>query len=545
MDGAPAELLEQLAARDREIERLHEEQQRLLKEHHRLCREGELLRELLRQVRARMFGRSSEKLDALQRDLLAGELDLRVEEIEGEVAAGGAPQGAAALLAEEQETRRERKSKSLKSRYEKPHPGRAALPAHLERIEEVIRLEGEERDCPKCGCEMAPIGHECSERLDIMPARHVVRVVKCEKLACRHCEEGHVRTAPTPPKALERAKATDELVVHMAIQKYACHLPVYRQVAALRSEGINLSRDTIYGWLGSLGELLRPIYEGMVAEVRASSCLQADETRVTVLGDGVTAKGSRTGWFWQYSIPRGTLVYDFQLSRSRAGPAKFLGNFKGTLQCDGYSSYEEVGDKTMRRAGCMAHARRGFADAFKAGEQRALSVIEIIAELYEVEAASREAGLDAEERLTMRMSHSVEIFERLEKAVIELRIEVLPQSACGKACTYFFNQYDRLKLFLEEAALEVDNNLCENGMRPLALGRKNWMFVGSEQAGVRAARIASIVETCRRMEIDPQKYLIDVLAAIAKGTPANQMASLTPKRWKQAQAAKTVATPVA
>jgi transposase len=366
-------------------------------------------------------------------------------------------------------------------------------------------------------------------------------VIKREKRACPQCEEAGVQIAPLAPKIIEKGKASDRVVIDVLVKKYGDHLPLYRQAAILeRDWGVELSCATMGGWVGQAGEWLAALTGAMRMELLAGPYLQADETTVGV--QSAQTKGrNHQGFLWQYSRPGGPVVFDFQMGRGRDGPKKFLGQFAGFLQCDGFSAYDKLGGPGLVYAGCWAHARRGFVDALKLNPKD-LAVAEVIAEigkLYAVEKQAREAGDTPAERATRRQEQSVPQLLIVKTKIIALRQKVLPQSAAGKACDYALSQWSRLEVYArpEGGEVEIDNNWCENAMRPVALGRKNWLHIGSEAAGPGVAAIASIIETCRRLEINPRAYLLDVLPLVP-GWPQSRIAELTPARWKERQAAR-------
>jgi hypothetical protein len=284
-------------------------------------------------------------------------------------------------------------------------------------------------------------------------------------------------------------------------------------------------------WLQAIGGALR-------ADLLAGSYLQADETTVGVQSERTRGRNHQ-GYLWQYSRPGGPVVFDFRMGREREGPRQFLGDFNGILQSDGYAAYDCLGGPDLVHAGCMAHARRGFIDALKIapGEPAATAVVAEIAKLYGVEKSARELSLSPRERACLRQLRSVPVLTALKEKIILLRQEVLPKSALGKACDYALGQWSRLIVYATHGEVEIDNNWCENAMRPVALGRKNWLHIGSAEAGPRVAAIASIIETCRRLDINVREYLLEVLPRVPNW-PAKRIAELTPMAWAAAKAAR-------
>jgi transposase len=296
------------------------------------------LQEELRRERIAKYGPPSETLSNLQLELLDEEPGVMSEEVEAE--ARREPVAA--------EDRRERK----------PHPGRQRLPESLPRIEDVIRCA--EHNCRQCGAETAVIGYDESEVLDVEPARYFVRVVKREKRACRGCEGATVFMPEAAPRIIEKGLASDRVVVETVVAKYCDHLPLFRQATMLdREAGLTISRATLDGWVMRVGELLQPVVRAMRQELLAEGYLQADETIVPVqMHDKRGA--DHQAYLWQYGSPGGTTVFDFQLGRGREGPVKFLGQWEGILQTDGYAAYDRVGGPKLVHVGCWAHARRNL-----------------------------------------------------------------------------------------------------------------------------------------------------------------------------------------
>jgi hypothetical protein len=328
------------------------------------------------------------------------------------------------------------------------------------------------------------------------------------------------------------------VVVDVILKKYRDHTPLYRQGMILdRDCEIEISRSTLCNGVMTSGYWLEMIRKELIADLLAGNYIQADETPIGVQTPEKTGSNHR-GYLWQYGRPRGPVVFDFQMGRGREGPRKFLGNFNGKLQSDGYSAYDKIGGEGIVFAGCMTHARRGFIEALKINpkESHSTGIVEVIGALYAVEAHAREEGMSAAERLALRQQKSMPLLAELKKKIIAARQQALPQSALGKACDYTLGQWERLIVYAGNGDVEVCNNLCENSMRGPVLGRKNWLHFGSEDAGPRIAAIMSVMETCRRLGINEREYLNDVLPKIPTW-PANRVAELTPMAWQAARAA--------
>jgi transposase len=353
-----------------------------------------------------------------------------------------------------------------------------------------------------------------------------------EKRACKDCEEQGVQSASLPPRIIEKGLASDRVVIDTVVSKYADHQPLYRQSAILEREtGIELSRATLDGWVMRVGELLRPISAAMGQELLSGSYIQADETTVGVQMHDGRGKNHQA-YLWEYSHPAGPVVFDFRLGREREGPKRFLGNFEGLLQSDGYGAYDHIGGPGLVHAACWAHARRKFFDAVKLNpkDTTSIQVVAQMDELFGIDAQARQEGLNQIDRQVLRLDKSKPLLAEIKTSIQAARTGALPKSALAKACDYTLTLWSRLSRFLEYPELELSNNLAENAMRPVALGRRNWIHVGSKEAGPRVAAIISIVETCRRLRLPLRDYLSSVLPGLAD-FPSNRVAELTPNAW--------------
>ena len=473
----------------------------------------ELLEERLRLERIKKYGPASEKLSAQQLELLDLEPGVSSDEVQAE--------SEREPLADSPATPRKRR----------PHPGRQQLPADLPRVERIVACPPGECVCPACGAEREVIGYDQSEQLDLEPARYFVRLTKREKRACR-CGQGGVSAAPLPARIIDKGLASDRVVIDTLVAKYCDHLPLYRQSAILEREtGVEISRATLDGWVMRVGELLIPLVGAMRGELLRGHYIQADETPVEVQMHDGRGKNHQA-YLWQYGQVGGGVVFDFRLGRGRDGPKQFLGQFEGLLQTDAYIAYEQVGGPKLVHAGCWAHARRGFVDALKLNPRdgQAKGVVKLMDELFGIDARAREQGLDLAARDALRREQAPALLERIRKQVEAARGAALPSSALGKAARYTLALWPRLRRFLEYPELELSNNLAENSMRPVALGRKNWLHVGSAQAGPKVAAILSVVESCRRMKLPLREYLAAVLPGLAD-TSVQRLPELTPAAW--------------
>jgi transposase len=470
-----------------------------------------VLEERLRLVRLDKYGPGSEKLSDAQLELLELEPGVSSAEVKAES---------------------ERDQLKLPLKPRRKHPGRQELPANLPRVEKIIACTPEQCVCGNCGKETSVIGYETSEQLDVKPAQYFVVVTKREKRACKGCAEQGVECAPVPVRIIEKGLASDRVVIDTVVSKYADYVPLYRQSAILEREtGIELSRGTLDSWVMRVGEMLRPISAAMGQELLSGSYIQADETTVGVQMHDGRGKNHQA-YLWQYSRPGGPVVFDFRMGREREGPKQFLGDFEGILQTDGYGAYDHIGGEGIVHAACWAHARRKFFDAVKLNpkDQTSIQIVVQINELFAIDAQARQEGLSPTDRHVVRLEKTKPLLEQIKVTIQAARSSALPKSALAKACDYTLTLWTRLGRFLEYPELELSNNLAENAMRPVALGRKNWIHLGSKEAGPRVAAILSIVETCRRLSLPIRDYLASVLPGL-DDFPAHRVVELTPSAW--------------
>lgn len=470
------------------------------------------LEEKLRQRRIAMFGPHSENLDNLQMQLLELEPSVSAQEVEAEAAREALPPKPA--------------------RTPKPHPGRQKLPDHLKRVTEEIPCLPEACKCASCGVEMPVIGHDESEQLDVEPARYFVKVTRREKRACRRCAEATVVAAPLAPRIIEKGLVSDRIVIETVIGKYCDHLPLYRQAVILEREaGLQISRATLDGWVMRVGDLLMPMVAAMRNDLLTGLYLQADETTVPVQMHDQRGSNHQA-YLWQYGKPGGETVFDFCLGRGRAGPKRFLGNWEGILQTDGYAAYDQIGGPKLVYAACWAHARRKFVEAVKLNphDVDATQMVIRMDALFLIEEEARKQGLTIEERHVLRQRESVAWVDEIHNACRALALRALPKSAVGQAANYTLSLWKRLRCFVDHPVLELSTNLAENSFRPVAVGRKNWLHIGSVQAGPKVAAIISVVESCRRLKVPVKEYLGAVLPGLAD-RPLRALVELTPAKW--------------
>lgn len=492
-------------------------------ENRRLLRLVELKDEQLRLATLRRFGPKGEKLSGLQAVLLLEEPSVTAQEVAQE-----------AELPQPQKDQPVPRAKHPR----RNHPGREQLPEHLERREEIIPCCPEDCTCDKCGAERPVIGYEVREELACEPAKFWVRVIKREKRGSHCQEEQGVATAAAPAQIVPKGKLSNEFIIEVLVRKYQLHLPVYRQCAALAEDfGIELSRKTLTEAILAAGGLLQAVVRAQRLELLAGGYLQADETTVPCQTGERTGRNHRA-FIWEFSEPGGRVVFEFEWGRGREGPREFLQGFRGKLQSDGYGAYDKLGEGIVY-VGCMAHARRGFVEMAKLAPLNPVprEILERFAKLYAIEKEARDGALNSEARLALRQAKSVALMAALKTRLVEIRQQIAPGGKLSQACDYALGQWTRLEEYLRDGRIEIDNNWCEGAMRPWAVGRKNWLHIGSPEAGPKIAAIASIVETCRRLDIPLRDYLRDLLPNLGEW-PSNRVAELTPTAWKAAQAGK-------
>ena len=470
-----------------------------------------VLEERLRLMRIAKHGPGSEKLSDAQLELL--ELEPGVSRVE--------------VQAES-----ERPAVEPSAKTKRQHPGRQELPANLPRVERILACTPEQCVCKGCGKQTTVIGHEESSQLDVEPAKYFVLVTKREKRACKSCEERGVVSAPLPPRIIEKCLASDQIVIDTIISKYCDHTPLYRQSAILeRDTGLKLSRATLDGWVLRVGELLAPMVAAMRRELIGGTYIQADETPVDVQIREGRGKNHQA-YLWQYGRPGGTVVFDFRLGRGRDGPRQFLGQFEGILQTDGYAAYDQIGGPRMVHAACWSHARRQFFEAVQLNPRDpvATPIVARMDELFAIDAEVRHQGITLTGRHTVRQEKARPLLDMIRKQIEAARSNALPAGALAKACNYTLTLWEKLTRFLEYPELELSNNLAENSMRPVAIGRKNWIHIGSQQAGPKVAAILSVVESCRRLKLSMRGYLAAVLPGLAD-VVIQRLPELTPFAW--------------
>jgi transposase len=443
-------------------------------------------------LRRVQFAARSERMNAAQRELFEETMAADIAAVESQLDA--------------------LRQQSAPQRPARPrHPSvRKPLPEHLERVER--RHEPQSCTCPRCQGRLTLIGEHVSERLAVRPLEFYVRREVYPQYACRACEQ--VVAEPVAAAIIERGQADTSLLAQVAIAKYADHLPLYRQEAIYARSGVSLSRSTLAEWVGAVGVALQPLVDRLGERLRAQAILHADETTVNLLDPG--AGKTRRAYLFAYTNARHVgadppmVVFEFQTSRSGTHARQFLGNWRGSLMVDDYGGYKGLWPLGVTELGCMAHARRKWFDLHAASASPvAAEALVHIGGLYRIE---REAAhMRLEERLAYRQAHAAPALEKFKAWLDTLQSSVLGNSGTQRALAYTLRRWEALTRYLQDGRYPIDNNAVENSIRPLALGRKNWLFAGSERAGERAAAIMSLVATARANGLDPHAWMTEVL----------------------------------
>ena len=408
--------------------------------------------------------------------------------------------------------------------------GRPELPKDLPRETIQYDIAHKDQPCAECQGNLRLIGEERRERLEVIPAQMKVVEEVCFKYACP-CS---IHQAAKPAQPLPKSIASASVLAQVITAKFLHHLPLHRQEQIWAVQGVTLSRKTTAGWLAQVADLMKPLYGKLKQHVFGSQVLGTDDTGVKVLDP--TLSFARKGHFWPYCGDRGHpgIVFQYTATRGTKEVIEFLRDYGGRyLQADAYSGYDALyrdPRRDLREVACWAHCRRYYMKALETAKEQVGPALHLIHRLYRVEAEVRE--FTPAQRLTWRQEKSVPLLRELRTYLDGLALVALPQSPVGKALRYTFNQWTALNRFCEDGELAIDNNATERTLRAIAVGRHNWMFVGSDLGGRTAATLMSFVATCRLLRIDTFAWFRDVLTRIAQGHPVNRLAELLPHCWK-------------
>lgn len=483
------------------------------------------LRDAFKKRARELYGRKSEQLSDAQLELL---FDLFREQVEE----ASVPEltGAAAQLDEAQP----QDKPSEKSQRRRRKARDEAFPAALPRETVTVLVPESGRTCATCGDEREILGHDESEQLEYEPAQFRVRKIRREKRACRKCRDSVVR-APSPPRVVERGKLGAGLVAQVLVAKYLEHTPLYRQREIYKRSRVNLPRSTLGDAVAAACHHLLPVARGIRERAFAHDIVSTDDTGLRVL-DPQHPKGSKRGFLWPYVAGHRWAYFAYTPSRAGTGPQAEFANYTGYVQVDGYAGYDALfrGEHCPRiEVGCFMHARRYFVQAVEAGDLRALPAVAQIRALYAVEREAKEAGLDAEGRRVLREEKAGPLLAELHDWFEAMAPRATPKSLLGKAIGYSQKRWQALTRYLDDGRLEIDNGEVERLIRLVALGRKNYLFAGSDAGAERAAVAYTVLATCALHELDPWAYIRDVLEKIAGEWPQRELDRLLPDRWAQ------------
>lgn len=462
------------------------------KEKEELKNKYNYLLEQIRLMKQRQFGKKSEQQieGVVQQEIVFDDLDPKEKLVEIEEAS----------------------TETISYTRQKKKAGRNIDTSNLPREQITHDLSAEEKICGCCGKELEKIGEDRSEQLEYIPEQLKVIEHINPKYTCRNCET--IKAAKKPESPLPKSMAGASLISNVIVKKYDHHLPWYRQAKIFNQSGLDIPANTIGNWFMESGEVLSPLSEALWNEITETKVLQADETKVKVLADDIK------GYMWGYHSCDPTnrfVVFEYNQSRSAQVVSNTLENYKGILQTDGYSGYNKVGDKEgVVHVGCWAHCRRKFIEVIKITNKTgtAHEIVGLIKKLYDIEDMGRTKGMLALERKELRKKEAKPILEKIHKCLTKSNAP--PQSGIGSAINYALNQWKYLERYIEHGEVEIDNNWIENQIRPFALGRKNWLFVGNKRAADIAAFFYSLIQTCKLNNIDTQKYLTYVLRQVGR-----------------------------
>ena len=461
-------------------------------------------------LKRQLFGKKSERLNPAQRLLFENLYD----EVKAKV--------------QQQQQPETEKPKTINNSN---HKGRKPLPADLPRKTIEIEPAEKEKTCPVCHKQKQRIGSEETEKLEYVPASFYVKKYVRYKYACKDCES-HISIGQLPAMAIDKGIAGEGLLAHIITSKYCDHNPLNRLESILRRHGVDINVSTMCDWVGKSADLLAPLVKRLHEKILESPKINTDDTPIPVKSE--KHRGSTyNGYLWVYVDKDYNVVFDFTPNRSREGPLKFLGTYSGYVQADAYSGYDEFFRKSdATEVGCHAHARRKFDYALDSDPVRAARLLVLWGKLYDIERKARDDNYSMAQLLEARQKEAKPILTEIKTVLDEYKNQVLPKSPIGKAVSYSLNQWEALNRYVDEPILDIDNNLSERLLRMVVIGRKNYLFAGSEAGAGRAAIIYSLVAGCKLNGIDPFRYFRDVLARVSTH-PADKIDELLPSEWKK------------
>lgn len=461
-------------------------------------------------LRRQLFGKKSEKLDPAQRLLFENLYDQVKSKIDQQKSSNAEVPG---------------------NRKRADHKGRNPLPINLPRKVIEIEPSAEEKVCPVCHKQKQRIGSEETEKLEYVPASFYVKKYVRYKYACKECESC-ISIGQLPAMAIDKGIAGEGLLAHIITSKYCDHSPLKRLEGILQRHGVDINVSTMCEWVGKSADLLAPLVKRMHEKILESPKINSDDTPIPVKSKkrrGSTYKG----YLWVYIDKEHNVVFDFTPTRSRDGPVKFLGKYPGYVQVDAYGGYDEFFRKSdATEVGCNSHARRKFDYALDTDPVRAARLLVSWGKLYDIERKAKDENYSSEQLLDVRQKQAKPILAEIKTVLDEYKNQVLPKSPIGKAITYSLNQWDALNRYTDDPILDIDNNISERVLRMVVIGRKNYLFAGSEAGAWRAAIIYSLVASCKLNGIDPFRYFRDILTRVSTH-PADRIDELLPVEWKK------------
>jgi transposase len=480
-----------------------------------------------------LFGSRSEKIDPKELDArIAQAVAEAREQLAKEKRPGDPPPEAEE---ERPEKKADKPADPAKERKRKARPhGRGGFPAHLPRRRIEHPVDPARARCARCANHppLVQVGEDTCEKLVKLPVQYEVHVHVYPQLACQRCHEG----VASAPRQDNRLKADASVIADVVVKKYVEHQPLYRQQQAFERLQMPITRQTLCDWTAWCGDQVEPIVKAMAEHIRAQPLIQSDETSVRMqLADGQM----ETARLFAYGLPWAEVVFDFRTDKSQKGPREFLhGATARFVQADGGSSYGPVFEALgLLHVACMAHIRRGIFEARADAPLAVDLLLAAIQKLYRIESKAKAAGLSPAARLELRQREAQPVFTDLGQLIATLRKDTLPKSPLGRALSYAENQWPAMARYLEVAEAELDNNSTEHGLRGVVLGRRNWLHVGQEAGGEKAATLFTLMITCKRLGVEPYAYLHDILRRLPSH-PNKDIWQLTPRGWKETFAPK-------